>query len=177
MFQFFWVRSASVWLAVLYMAFGILLLVFPGVSGTLFVWLLAGVSALYGLGHLFRYGKARKTGQSLPGDLFLTVLALAFTLFALLWPQVILSVLPLVLGALLLLDGLGKLPLAIDALRRRYDTRIPLAISSFLPLALGLVILIRPFQTAQLVIRVFGLALLLDGISDLAACLTARKNR
>lgn len=177
MFQFFWVRSASVGLAALYIAFGILLLAFPGVSGTVFVWLLAGGSALYGLGHLFRYTKARKAGEPLPGDLFLTVLSLAFTLFALLWPQVILSILPLVLGALLLLDGLGKLPLAIDALRHRLDARVPLAVSSFLPLVLGLVILIRPFQTAQLVIRIFGLALLLDGISDLAACLAARHSR
>lgn len=177
MFQFFWVRSASVWLAALYMGFGILLLLFPGVSGTVFVWLLAAGSALYGLGHLFRYMKARKSGQSLPGDLFLTALSLAFTLFALLWPHVILSVLPLVLGALLLLDGLGKLPLAIDALRNRLDAQVPLAISSFLPLALGLIILVRPFQTAQLVIRIFGIALLLDGASDLAACLTARHNR
>ena len=51
------------------MGFGILLLLFPGVSGTVFVWLLAAGSALYGLGHLFRYMKARKSGQSLPGDL------------------------------------------------------------------------------------------------------------
>lgn len=175
MFQFFWVRSASIWLAALYMLFGILLVLFPGLSCTLFVWLLAAGAALCGIAHLFRYGRGRKAGQSLPGDLFLTVLTLAFSLFALLWPEIILSFLPLVLGAFLLIDGLGKLPLAIDGLRRRYASRIPLALSSFLPLALGLLILVRPLQTAQLVIQVFGAALLLDGISDLAACLTARR--
>lgn len=76
-----------------------------------------------------------------------------------------------------MLDGLGKLPLAIDALRYQQQARVPLAVSSFLPLALGLLILVRPFQTAQLVIRVFGIALLLDGVSDLAACLTERRSR
>lgn len=177
MFQFFWVRTASVWLAALYMVFGILLLLFPGESGTVFIWMLAAGSALYGLGHLFRYAKGRKAGQSLPGDLFSGVLTLAFALFAMLWSHVILSFLPLVLGALLLLDGLGKLPLAIDALRYQQQARVPLAVSSFLPLALGLLILVRPFQTAQLVIRVFGIALLLDGVSDLAACLTERRSR
>ena len=175
MFQFFWVRTASIGPAVCYILFGFLLLLFPDLSGTLFVWLLAAGAALWGILHLGRYLRGRKANESLPGELFLTVLALAFALFALLWPESILAFLPLVLGAFLLIDGLGKLPLAIDGLRRRYAARVPLALSSFLPLALGLLLLLRPLETAKLVIRVFGIALLLDGASDLATCLAARR--
>ena len=177
MVMYFWERSASVWLALLYVLLGGLLLAFPAATSTAFVWALAGGAACYGVSRLLRYLQTRKNGTASGADLFLTVLPVAFAVFALVWPQTLLAFLPLVLGALLLLDGLGKLPLAIDALRYQQQARVPLAVSSFLPLALGLLILVRPFQTAQLVIRVFGIALLLDGVSDLAACLTERRSR
>lgn len=112
MFQFFWTRSASLWVAALYVLMGVLLFLFPIASSTLFVQALAAGAAVYGASHLIRYIQSRKIGQSNPGDLFLTVLPAAFAVFALIWPEAVLSVLPLVLGSLLLIDGIGKLPLA-----------------------------------------------------------------
>ena len=118
MFEFFWVRAASVWVAALYIAMGVLLFAFPAASSTFFVWALAGGAAAYGVSHLVRYLQERKAaGKGNPGDLFLTVLPAAFSAFALVWPQTILAMLPLVLGSLLLVDGVGKLPLAITGSR------------------------------------------------------------
>lgn len=37
MFQFFWTRAASVWVAALYIAMGVLLFAFPAATGTFFV--------------------------------------------------------------------------------------------------------------------------------------------
>ena len=48
MFQFFWTRAASVWVAALYIAMGVLLFAFPAATGTFFVWALAGGAAAYG---------------------------------------------------------------------------------------------------------------------------------
>lgn len=45
MFQFFWSRTASVWIAILYMALGLPLLLFPAISGSVFVWSLAAGAA------------------------------------------------------------------------------------------------------------------------------------
>lgn len=174
--QFFWSRTASVWIALLYMALGIPLLLFPGFSGSVFVWALAGGAAVYGISHLWRYLQARKSGQASGGDLFLTVLPLAFSIFSIAWPQAILSFLPLVLGSLLLVDGVGKLPLVIAATQSRTSVFLPLLLSSLIPLILGLLLVINPFHAAQIVIMVFGAALLADGISDLTTALMARKS-
>lgn len=111
--QFFWSRTASVWIALLYIILGLPLLLFPGASGSVFVWALAAGAAVYALSHLWRYIQARKLEQASGGDLFLAILPLAFAIFSISWPQAILSFLPLVLGALLLVDGVGKAPLAI----------------------------------------------------------------
>ena len=63
MFQFFWVRAASVWIAALYAAMGALLFLFPAASSTLFVWALAAGVGAYGVSHLVRYLQSRKAGQ------------------------------------------------------------------------------------------------------------------
>lgn len=83
--------------------------------------------------------------------------------------------LPLVLGSLLLIDGIGKLPLAIAALREQYPGMIPLAISSVLPIILGTVIVINPFATVRVVVMVFGAALIADGASDLATVILEKR--
>ena len=174
MVMYFWERSASVWIALLYMVMGGLLLAFPAATSTVFVWALAGGAACYGVSHLLRYLQTRKKGTASPADLFLTVLPVAFAVFALVWPQTLLSFLPLVLGSLLLLDGVGKLPLAIMAMRAHTPDATALLLSSLIPLVLGAVIVVNPFQTVQLVVRIFGVGLIADGVADYAAVLTPR---
>lgn len=174
MVMYFWERSASVWIALLYMVMGGLLLAFPAATSTVFVWALAGGAACYGVSHLLRYLQTRKKGTASPADLFLTVLPVAFAVFALVWPQTLLSFLPLVLGSLLLLDGVGKLPLAIMAMRAHTPDANALLLSSLIPLVLGAVIVVNPFQTVQLVVRIFGVGLIADGVADFAAVLTSR---
>lgn len=173
--QFFWSRTASVWIALLYMLLGIPLLLFPGISGSVFVWALAAGAAVYAVSHLWRYIQGRKNGQTSGGDLFLTVLPIAFSAFSLLWPEAILSFLPLVLGALLLVDGVGKIPLVIAAVQVKSTVLIPLLLSSLIPVILGILLVVNPFHAAQLVIMIFGAALLADGISDLITALMSRK--
>ena len=175
MLQFFWSRTASVWIAALYALLGLPLLLFPDVSGSLFVWALAAGSAVYGASHLWRYVQGRKAGQASGGDLFLTVLPLAFSVFSLFWPQAILAFLPLVLGALLLMDGIGKLPLAITGLREQFPGMVPLALSAIVPIVLGALIVIAPFAAVRIAVMVFGAALVADGISDLATVILEKR--
>lgn len=177
MVSYFWERSASVWIALLYILMGGLLLAYPTASSTVFVWALAGGSAFYGFSHLLRYLQTRKTGGSAPSDLFLTVLPLAFAVFAMIWPQTLLSFLPLVLGSLLLLDGIGKLPLAFLAIKAGTPDTVALILSAALPVVLGALIVVNPFQTIQLVVRIFGLGLIADGIIDFAVVFTGRRSQ
>ena len=166
MFQFFWARSTSKWTAILYILLGLLLAIFPGISGTIFVWVLAAATGIFGLGHLIRYLQARKTGMASGGGLFLGILALLFALFCALRPHAILSFLPLVLGILCLLDGIGKIPVAVAFVQDRSGSLIPALISTILPILLGILLIANPFGAARMVIMIFGIGLILDGISD-----------
>ena len=63
MVLYFWERSASVWIALLYVLMGGLLLAFPAATSTVFVWALAGGAACYGVSHLLRYLQTRKNKE------------------------------------------------------------------------------------------------------------------
>lgn len=171
MFQFFWSRTASVWIAILYIMLGLPPFLFPAVSGTVFVWSLAAGAAVYAFSHLWRYIQGHKNDSSSSGDLFLFILPLTFSIFSVFWPGVILSFLPLVLGALLLIDGVGKMPLVISVIRSKEFPSVSLLLSSLIPIVLGVLLIINPFHTAELVIMIFGATLVADGISDLFTAL------
>ncbi|MDY2656730.1 MAG: DUF308 domain-containing protein [Candidatus Limiplasma sp.] len=122
-----------------------------------------------------RYIQGRKDGTATGGDLFLTVVPLLFTVASLIWPQTVLAFLPLVLGALLLVDGVGKIPLTIGAIELESPAMIPLAMSCFFPALLGILLMINPFSAVQIVIRLFGIVLMINGVIELVSAIISRR--
>ena len=59
MFQFFWIRNASVWSALIYIIIGIILTLFPGISGIIFVRTLAVISLIFAILNIYRYVKQK----------------------------------------------------------------------------------------------------------------------
>lgn len=177
MHKFFMERSASLWTAAFCIVAGVILVLYPVAVSNMFVTALAIGALVYGLIHLFRYIQGRRAGISLTGDLFLTVVAGGFALFALVSPQSILAILPLALGCMLLVDCVGKLPLAVAAFRGGYPGRGLFVLSAMLPGLLGLVILINPFSTARLMVVAFGVSLIVDGMGELMTVLLQKRRK
>ena len=86
MFTFFWSRSASIWAAALYILLGLVLVLFPGMTGTVFCWALAIAAAVYAIGRLVRWFQGRKAGTASAADLLLGIIFLVLCLFCLLRP-------------------------------------------------------------------------------------------
>ncbi|MGN0477957.1 MAG: HdeD family acid-resistance protein, partial [Hominenteromicrobium sp.] len=171
----FWSRSASIGMSLLYMVLGLVLILFPGVTGTVFCWVLAIASLAYAVSRFWFFYRARKEGYTAAGTLTIGLLLAAFGIFCFARPDVILSFLPLTLGILLLIDGIGKLPLAIDGLSLHSPYRFPLLFSALIPLALGIVLIADPFGAAKTVIVFFGISLLVDGLMDLITAIQTRR--
>ena len=176
MFGYFWSRNATLGMAALYLVLGVVLTLFPGMSGTVFCGGLAAGAAVYAAGALWRWHQGKKQGYSLPGLLFAGLLAAVLCLVCIFRPQSILAFLPLVLGIALLIDGIGKLPLAVDAVRTLHTALTPVLWAAVLPLVLGIVLVADPFSAAKAVIRFFGIGLMLDGVCDLVTVLSARRH-
>lgn len=80
-------RTTSLWASVLYMALGLVLTFWPGMSGTVFCWGIAAALILYAAHSFWYFIKARNLGFTAGGTLVIGILCLAFGYF-LLFPPV-----------------------------------------------------------------------------------------
>lgn len=169
-------RASSVWIPILYILFAIPLILYPDMASRLFCLALAIGSFVYAAARLVRYARNAKRGWVYEGDKWVGFLFILIGLFCLFFWRVILSFLPITLGLILLLDGLMKLPLTIDAFQMKFAGRFALLASTIIPLLFGLILLLNPFGVTRLIIRFFGISLIADGICELIAFISDRRS-
>lgn len=165
--KYYEIRLSSVGIAVCMAAFGILLAIYPKMSGVIFTKGFAVIVLLFAISHVWKWLKARKYGLGGTGELIGAVLLLLLSGIGFFKPEIVLSFLPFVTGALLIVDGIVKIPLITEMWSRGSELRWFGVLSALLPLLLGIVLISYPFGAAAAVIRVFGIFLLIDGISDI----------
>lgn len=169
-------RPDSIFIPILYMVFGIPLILYPGMTGRLFCLALSIGAFVYAFAQLLRYFRAKRRGWTYISDKLLGILFLIIGLFCLFGWRIILSFLPVMLGILLLIDALARLPMTIDAFQLGLPGRVPVLVSTLLPLILGIIMLMDPFGVTSMLIRFFGIGLIADGACALVAALYARRD-
>ena len=80
--------------------------------------------------------------------------------------EVIISLIPFILGVLVLISGCSKLQDAIDLKRLGYGSWIGMLVVAVINIILGIVLICNPFKAAVLLFRVLGIGLILSGASD-----------
>ena len=157
--------------AVLMIVLGILLLVNPG-EAVLLVCRLSGVIlGITGLVLLLmslnnRQGVERGNGL----DIFLTVLGiilLALGLFIVFRPGVVVGFAGVLFAVVLFVHGIGDLREMITLKQMGYSRWWVSLLCAAVTFLMGLVVLLLPFDRAALMMRIAGIFLVLDGISEL----------
>ena len=145
--------------AICYVALGIALIVWPAASINVFCYVLGGVTAAYGLWQIYRFISHREERYA--------TLSLMVGICFFVKPELFVSILPFILGLYLIFDGVVKLQAAIDIKKEGYQKWGILLLLAVLMIALGVVILLNPFQSAQALITFIGICMLLDGVINL----------
>jgi len=146
---------------------GLILLIAPG-TATAFVFNIIGaIFILIGLINIVRYFlmdiRASILSNALTGGLIWIIIGVAIILFK----GSLISMLPFFFGLIVLIGGVAKLRTALNFRRmnvRKWQFELILALIS---IVFGAVILLNPFSTAMLLMRVIGTALLIEGVSNL----------
>ena len=80
--------------------------------------------------------------------------------------EVIISLIPFILGILVLFSGCSKLQDAIDLKRLGYGSWAGMLVVAVINIILGIVLICNPFKAAIVLFRVLGVGLILSGASD-----------
>ena len=153
--------------AVLYIILGLVLFIWPGISATVICYAFGGVLLAYGVVTVVSFFLRDSRQGSFVFELFLGIVAAALGLLFLIRPVIVASVLPVILGLFIVVDGLINLKRAMELRRMEYVRwNIPLSLS-VVSVLLGLLILFRPFLAAEALVMGVGAVLIYEGVSDL----------
>ena len=153
--------------AVLYLVLGLFLLLWPGTSITVICYLFGGVLFLYGLVSVLTFFLRDSRQGNFVLELFLGIVAAAIGLLFLVRPAVAASILPVIVGLFVVVDGLLNLKRAIELhglLYPRWGIALALSLCS---IVLGLLVVFRPFLAAEALAMLIGAVLIFEGLSDL----------
>ncbi len=145
---------------------GLLLLLYPETSGTIISVIIALVLAAAGVMHILTYIFRRYPDDIGHMDLVFGLICAGLGVFLFLHPGILISLLPTVLGLLLIIDGIVKLQSAIDLARLHTGRWWIILILAAASIILGSVALINPFETMFILLMFIGASLIIDGLFD-----------
>lgn len=156
-----------VFLSVLYVLLGLVLLIWPGTVMDILCYLTGGILLLYGVFAIVAFcrSEVRKAGNFL--TLFLGIVAAAVGAVLVLQPTLFQSILTVILGIYIIIDGLLNLKRALELRRMEHGGWTIYLVLSLITAVLGLVILFRPMLAGTTLVRLIGGALLYCGVADL----------
>ena len=153
--------------AAIYAALGLVLLFWPGLSADIFCMALGLVLIACGLVDAVIFLRSRDGSLYAGFHLVMGIILAVMGVYLMTQPQLVVQVVPRIVGLLLGIHAIGDFGDAITLRRsgsRRWITALVLGL---LTLALGAVLIYDPFDAFATVVRVIGAFLLYDGLSDL----------
>ncbi len=168
-------KTGYIVLSALFCLLGGALLVCPKVSVLLFGRFLGVSMILFGVVKLVGYFSKDLFRLAFQYDLAFGILLIALGAIVLVRPENSMSFFAIILGVCVLTDGLFKIQIAIDS--RAFGIRLwwLIFLLAAVPVALGILLVLRPGDGARLVVTLLGLSLLSEGILNLCVAVCTVK--
>lgn len=161
--------------SILFCLFGALLIAEPDISISLLGTLIGIAMVLFGAVKIIGYCSKDLYRLAFQYDLGFGILLVALGIIVLIKPGSIVSFLCVAIGVATLADGLLKVQIAGDS--RRFGIRYwwMILVAAILTGMIGLLLVFRPVETTTVIMRLLGIALVMDGILSLITVLSTVK--
>lgn len=165
--------------SLIYMVLGLVLLFFPRLTTELLCTVVGVLLLAYGGTTIFSFFRRKDSTSSfsMVAELILGVLSALVGIFFLTRSDLIISIIPVILGLYILIDALVNLKRGLDMRSYGYAGWTTTLVMSVLSLVFGLLILRHPFGIGLALWRVIGGVFLYQGISDFWALYLLEKLR
>ena len=161
--------ARQVIVSVAYAVIGLVLIIRPGLTASVLCGGIGVCALIFGAARLIMYFTRR--GEYGGGELAVGIALAAVGLLCLAAPRLVMSVLPLVLGVVLVIDGAGKFSRSLELRKLGYTHWYLTLLLALCLLIVGITLVINPFVMVETAVTFFGICLLLDGAADIALLL------
>lgn len=153
--------------AVICVILGIVLLVWPGQSTQVVCMILGIVLGGFGIIQIILYLATQEKTMVSHSMMMLGIVLAVIGGWIVLKPDTIIKAIPMIVGILIVIHGLHNAVQALDLKKMQYDNWWVALLLSLLTVALGIILICNPFTAVDVVVRLIGVFLIYDGLSDM----------
>ncbi|MBD5498736.1 MAG: hypothetical protein HDR11_13425 [Lachnospiraceae bacterium] len=157
--------------AVLYILMGIVLLLFPETTKKILCYAVGGASVAVGVVTVCIYLFRDAAKNTYRNDFVTGLAAILLGIFLIVRVDLIMVLIPFVLGIAVMISGFMKLQDCIDVRRMGYGNGLVLFLLALVSIVHGIVLIVNPFHASTVLMRLVGAGLLFCGVSDLFSTL------
>ena len=153
--------------AVIMIILGLVLVIWPHILGVILCYLLGGALIVMGAIQLIGFLRGERLGFYNKFSMFMGIVLVLLGIWICTQPRIVLSIIPVVVGIIVLIHGLMDIQYTLD-IKRTGSTKWWIAlIAAILTLIVGLLLVFNPFTAYEISMIMLGTAMLYDGGSDL----------
>ena len=170
------VIRSSIITSVLLAILGILLIVASEETVISISYIIGGALVLLGAIGIIDYLRKIKTDLKSELDLVYAIVTIILGVLIIMHPKAIGSVIPFVLGIIIIINSSTKLNYAFQLKSKDNSLWKSTLLVSLLTTICGLILIFNPFTAATLIARIVGIIILVYAILDIISSLTIRSN-
>lgn len=160
-------KLAYIILSAVLIAAGIAMVIFPDTSAVTICCIAGAVMLVFGLIKIVGYFTNDIYGLAFQFDLAMGIFTAVIGLLLLLHPDKVVTMLPLLLGVVTLIDSVFKLQTSIDARKFGLSRWWSILVISIVNAVFGIVLILQPSDAMTVIMRLAGISVILDGIQNL----------
>jgi uncharacterized membrane protein HdeD (DUF308 family) len=153
--------------ALVYIALGTIMIIFPVFINDFFSTIVGVLILLFGISQITIYLYKKSFSGLAKVTLALGIIGTVAGTYILLNPKFITSIIPLISGLIIIVNALNKIKQSAELKSSNYDKWWYTLVSAIVLLALGFILIANPFAAVEAIIRALGIILIVDGIYDI----------
>lgn len=151
----------------IYIMIGLIMAIIPGFLSNFICYVMGIIIVLFGSTRILRYIELKKKTNLSNIMLVIGIIALILGIVIIVNPEGVTSIIPFIIGIYVFVLGLTKINQALEFRENNYNGWSPTMISAVLLLLLGIIVIFNPFEALTVVIRLVGIAFIINSLYDL----------
>lgn len=162
--------------SLIYVVIGLILTFFPGSTARTIGYAFATVILIAGLGFLYRFATKDIRYSFVGNELVIGAVLVIASIFVYVRVESVISIIPVLLGVVIVVSGISKLQSAIGLHNNHYRGSTTVLVFAVLNLLFGVVLIINPFEAVTTLIMLIGLGLIFSGVTDFVTTFLITRN-
>lgn len=164
-------KCGYILISVLLCILGLMIIIFPSISGNVICYILGGLMTVYGIIKLVGYFSKDLYRLAFQYDLAFGCLTMFIGIIMLAHPEGVMSFIFALIGIIILADGLFKIQMSLDAKGFGIESWWLILLFAVITGIFGLLLLLCPLWSMKVLMVFLGIALLADGLLTLFVAL------